>query len=950
MSVLSLIIGLSSFALRIRLYVAKITGMDKKYNHKAIETKWQKRWEQAGVLRPEEMRKAKKPFYNLWMFPYPSAEGLHAGHAFASTGSDVQGRYQRMRGRHVFQPIGFDSFGIHSENFAIKIGDTPQNMLKRTTATYTRQLKSLGHGYDWTRTVTTSDVDYYRWTQWLFIELFKAGLAYKKKAVVNWCPSCKTVLADEQIMTPAQAGKIPAGYKSLEEVPAGVRVCERCGSIPEQRELSQWFLRITDYADRLLTNLNKIDWSERVVKAQREWIGKKEGIKISYPIEGHDATVVCFTTRPDTNFGATFVVVSPEYAKDHLLKLVPEELEQNVSKYIETSLSKTEQQRQTEEKIKTGVFTGLYAINRLNGYKMPIWVSDFVLAGFGTGAVVGVPGHDKRDFEFARTFNLPVVRVVVGPDGDTSEITNLQKVREEGEGVMINSGFLNGLGVDEAIVDIVDYIEKKGWGKRETAYHLRDWLISRQRYWGPPIPMIYCEKCAKEGRSWFSEQTAQSENSSSLEGPRHSGGASQSRRISRTEPLHADQSDWESAGWWPEENLPVELPEISDFKPKGEGQGPLADHPEFYETTCPACGAPARRETDVSDTFLDSSWYFLAYPNVDTKAYQQSLRGYGKQSTVKSAKNNSRSISPLDPKVSSKWLPVNLYFGGAEHAVLHLMYARFVTQALHDLGYLDFEEPFPRFFAHGLMINDGAKMSKSRGNIVNPDTYIEKFGADTLRLYLMFMGPMDGSPDFRDSGIEGARRFIARVWNLYVDYDSSSSKSLEAPINIGAARISAVDESKLTVKLHQTIKKVSKDMESFSYNTALAAIMELVNAMRDNPKDINREVLVDLCKLLAPFTPHLCEEIWCEILGEEFSVHLSTWPQFDPKKVIEDTVAVALQVNGKTRSIMKVAIDQSQDKEALAKLARENEKIKYYIEGKNAKEIVVPGKIVNFVF
>lgn len=902
--------------------------MNKKYNHKLIERKWQNKWHDEAVLRPKSMDKAKNPFYNLWMFPYPSAEGLHAGHAFASTGSDVYGRFMRMKQKTVFQPIGYDSFGIHGENFAIKSEEQPRKILSRTTKNYERQLKSLGHGYDWTRTVTTSDIEYYRWTQWLFVELFKAGLAYKKKAAVNWCPSCKTVLADEQIMTPSQAGKIPEGYKSLEEIPEGVRVCERCGSIPQQRELSQWFLRITDYADRLLDNLNKIDWSERVVKAQREWIGKKEGVNISYAIEGHDETVECFTTRPDTNFGATFVVVSPEYAKKNLFKIVPKEMQQDVSKYITQSLKKTEQQRKAEEKVKTGVFTGLYAINQLNGYKMPVWVSDFVLAGFGTGAVVGVPGHDKRDFEFAHTFDIPVVRVVVGQDKDTSQITKVEQVQED-QGVMINSEFLNGLDIHEATAKIMDYIEEKGWGKRETSYHLRDWLISRQRYWGPPIPMVYCEACAKKGKSWFSDLSK------------------------KNKLLHPDQTDWDHRGWYPTEDLPVELPEISDFQPQGEGKGPLANHPEFYNTTCPVCGAPARRETDVSDTFLDSSWYFLAYPNVDTKAYQQTLRGYGKQSKIESAKNNSYPISPMDNEVSNKWLPVNLYFGGAEHAVLHLMYARFVTYALHDLGFFQFEESFPRFFAHGLMIKDGSKMSKSRGNVVNPDTYIEKFGADTLRLYLMFMGPMDGNPDFRDSGIEGARRFIERVWDLYNsdamslllrDSDQVQRSSRKVTDNQNPA-----DDSKLSIKLHQTIKKVSKDIESFSYNTALASIMELVNAMRDNPKDINREVLVTLCKLMAPFTPHMCEEIWCEILGEKFSVHVSSWPQFDPNKVEEDVVTVALQVNGKTRSIIEVARDVSQDKVFLVKFAREDEKIKRYIQGKNAKEIVVPGKIVNFV-
>ena len=881
-----------------------------KFDHKLIEKKWQDSWSKDDVYSPNVESDSNK-FYNLWMFPYPSAEGVHVGTIFSSTGSDVFGRFMRMSGKSVFQPMGYDSFGIHSENYAIKIGEKPQKMLERTITHYENQFKAIGHGYDWTKTVTTSNPDYYKWTQWLFIQLFKAGLAYKKKASVNFCPSCKTVLADEQIVTPAQAGKFPSQYKSIEEVPEGVRVCERCGSIPERRELAQWFFKITDYAERLLANLDIINWSERVLVAQREWIGKKAGITITYPIKDRDKSVSCFTTRPDTNFGATFVVVSPEYARDELLKLAPENKKKEVEDYIKASLAKTEQQRREEGKTKTGVFTGLYAVNQLNNYEMPVWVSDFVLSGFGTGAVVGVPGHDKRDFEFAKTFDLPIVRVVVASDGDSSEITKAEQVQED-QGNMVNSEFLNGLDIHEATKKIMDYLEEKGWGKRETTYHLRDWLISRQRYWGPPIPMIYCPSCAKAS------------------------------------------AGKENAGWFavPLEQLPVLLPDIDDYQPKGEGQGPLAGHPEFYETTCPNCGGKARRETDVSDTFLDSAWYFLRYPSVSASGSESSLLGGPREASQPVASDSTalqEGNHPWDAEITKKWLPVDLYFGGAEHSVLHLMYARFVTMALHDMGHLEFEEPFPNFFAHGLMIKDGAKMSKSRGNVVNPDEYIEKYGADTLRLYLMFMGPMDGYPDFRDTGIEGMFRFTNRLWNLLANHDDIIVVSPE-------------ETSELIAKTHRTIKKVTEDVKIYHYNTAISALMELANTMNaiiknGNIKRANGGIrcaewdftVNSLTKLIAPFAPHLAEEVWREILGNNSSVHTSSWPAYDEALVVEENVTIPVQVNGKLRGTVSVASSEADRRETIEKLALGNANINKWLEGKDYKTIFIPGRLINFV-
>ena len=846
--------------------------MEEKYNHQEIESKWRKKWLEEGIYQPD-LKNAKKPFYNLMMFPYPSAEGLHAGNMFAFTGSDIYGRYTRMNGFDVLEPIGLDGFGIHSENYALKIGKSPQEHSITSEKNFYRQLTMIGNGFSWDNHLETYDPNYYRWTQWIVLQLFKNGLAYQKSAPVNWCPSCKTVIADEQVI----AGK-----------------CERCGTAVNTRELKQWFFRITDYAERLLQGHKKIKWSERVVVAQKNWIGKKEGINIRYPIKGTSKELEIFTTRPDTNFGATFVVVAPEYAKKNLLDLIAQDKLIVVSKYINHSLNKSEQQRQEEGREKTGIFTHLYAVNRLNGYEMPIWISDFVLMNVGTGAVVGVPGHDIRDFEFAKKFDLQVKRVVVGPDRDQDEITKIKQIFE-GEGRVINSEFLDGLDTPTATQKIADYLEKKDWGRKVTAYHLRDWLISRQRYWGPPIPFIYCEKCAEEGKSYFSEH----------------------KKFS-PKMLHKDQSDWDHSGWWPVEEgkLPVELPYLKNYKPQGGEKGPLDDDPKFYETTCPHCGNKAKRETDVSDTFVDSSWYFLRYPSVGLK---------------------SATKLPFDIEITKKWLPVDLYFGGAEHSVLHLMYARFVTMVLHDLGLISFEEPFPRFFAHGLLIKDGAKMSKSKGNIINPDEYIDRFGADAFRLYLMFIGPIDSSPDFRDTGMEGMHRFVGRFWRLMTGKTTK--------------KISEKDAEILSIKLHQTIKKGTEDIQNFRYNTAISQLMILINFIEE--KGINENVKKILCLLFAPFAPYITEEIWQNNFGsdEEFtSIHLQPWPKYDANLVKEEEVVIIIQVDGKIRSQITVKSEISKSKEDMEKMAKNDEKIKKWIRGNEIKKtIFVPGKLINFV-
>ena len=824
-----------------------------KYDHQRIEKKWNAIWLETK-LNSQDISVAKKPFYNLMMFPYPSAEGLHVGNVYAFTGSDIYGRYKRMQGFDVFEPIGLDGFGIHSENYALKIGQHPMDHAAKTEKKFYAQLHTIGAMIDWDKTVETYDSGYYRWTQWLFVQMFKHGLAYRAKSSVNWCPSCKTVLADEQVID---------------------NKCERCGNNIEKRLLEQWFFRITEYAGKLLGNLHSLDWSEKVKVAQKNWIGKKEGINIKYQVVDkngkHIGEISCFTTRPDTNFGATFVVLAPEHPfVTHIVTVLESEQRVAIRHYIEAG-------RIVESRMKTGVATGLYCVNQLTGTKMPVYISDFVLAGFGTGAVVGVPGHDLRDFEFAMQFNIPVIRVVKGAGGDISKISRIEQVQED-EGVMMNSGFLNGMDIHKATIKIMEYMEKKGWGKRETTYHLRDWLISRQRYWGPPIPMIYCAACAKKKKG-----------------------------------ERADMHGWYTV---PEKNLPVLLPKIEDYRPGDDGIAPLAKHKEFYETICPGCKGKAVRETDVSDTFLDSSWYFLRYPSTD---------------------DNSEAF---DKKITMKWLPVDMYTGGAEHSVLHLMYSRFVTMALHDWGYLDFEEPFTRFYAHGLVIKDGAKMSKSKGNVVNPDEYIKLYGSDALRLYLMFMGPFDQGGDFCDAAMEGMSRWVGRVWRMAQESMSHQSHASSATI------VSAVQKA---------IKLVGDDVEKRRYNTAIACMMELTNLIGDSGGLLGIVELKQFILMLAPFAPHITEELWAMANGlKEFkllqSVHVQPWPKVDKTKIVDQDVIIAVQINGKLRDTFPANIVSASIQNDIETEAKKRENVQKYLAGKLILNVIfVPGKIINFV-
>ena len=809
------------------------------YDPAAIERKWQERWRERATNTPD-LDRVPRPFYQLMMFPYPSAEGLHIGNVFAFTGNDIYGRFQRLRGNNVFEPIGFDAFGIHSENYALKVGIHPTELIPRNIENFRRQLRRVGLMVDWSRELSTTDPAYYKWTQWLFLQLMNKGLAYKKKAAVNWCPSCKTVLSNEQVVNGA---------------------CERCGTLVEQRMLEQWFFRITDYAPRLLADLDSIDWSESTKTAQRNWLGKSDGAELVFRARdsSSNAEIRVFTTRPDTIFGATYLVLAPEHPLVAALT-VPEKRAE-VAAYVERATKMDLVARRTEKE-KTGVFTGSYATNPATKEPIPIWIADYVLMDYGTGAIMAVPGHDERDFEFARKFTLPIVRVVAGEGDDANAPLDAAQVDTAGAR-LVNSGQFDGLAVEEAKTRIIDWLVTQVHGdnggepvaKRVVNYRLHDWCISRQRYWGPPIPVIYCDKCGVQQV--------------------------------------------------PEKDLPVLLPYIEDFRPDDTGVSPLARHEEWYRVPCPECGAMARRETDVSDTFLDSAWYFLRYPSTDIEDH------------------------PFDADRTRKWLPVDSYIGGNEHAVLHLLYTRFITMVLHDMGYLDFEEPFKKFRAHGLIIRDGAKMSKSRGNVVNPDAYIERWGADSFRTYLMFLGPFEEGGDFRDGGISGVRRFLERVWASVMEM-----------------RADGEPDAAVMRKLHQTIKKVGDDIARLSYNTAIAAMMEYVNVVRASERTPHRAEVTPLLQLVAPFAPHFSEELW-ERLGHDNSIFDSSWPAYDEALITEDEIDLVVQVNGKMRGRVHVPRTITQADALKAALAEPS--VAKFVAGDPKKVIFVPGRLLNIV-
>ena len=812
-----------------------------KYNPQDIEKKWQARWEADKLYQVDEDSERQK-WYALTMFPYTSGD-LHIGHWYAMAPSDVHARFKRMQGYNVLHPIGFDAFGLPAENAAIKHGIHPYTWTMQNVENMRHQLRSLGAMYDWRRELITCLPEYYKWTQWFFLKLYQAGLAYRGKAPANWCPKCKTVLANEQVV--------------------GEGHCERCNTPVVKRDMEQWFFRITKYADELL-DFPDVEWPERIKLMQRNWIGKSVGVEISFGLEheGVDETEIrVFTTRPDTIFGVTFLVFAPEHPL--VAKLTTPENKEKVQSYIERARSQTEIERLSTEKEKTGVFIGAYALNKLNGEKVPIWIADYVLLTYGTGAVMGVPAHDQRDFEFAQDYDIPI-KVVIAPDRWSGE--ELEEAYVEA-GTMVNSGQFNGMLSGQGKEAIADFMEAKGYGKRTTSYRLRDWLISRQRYWGAPIPIIYCPKCG-------------------------------------TVPV-------------PESDLPVLLPEDAEFKPTGES--PLEYCESFVNTTCPKCGGPSRRETDTMDTFMCSNWYFLRYTS---PGYDQ---------------------GPFDPAKVAYWMPVDQYTGGAEHATMHLFYARFFNKAIRDLGLVNFDEPFTRLFNQGTIVMERQKMSKSRGNVVNPDEYVAKLGADTVRGYLMFVGPWDQGGGWDDSGISGIWRWFNRVWALaLVEQDKK-----------GLPPMDQTAEDELRHQTHKTIKKVTEDLEKFRFNTMLAALMEFTNYLskakegRFVTNAAWNEAIESLLLLLAPTAPHMTEELW-ERTGHAYSIHNQSLPSWDEGLVSEEQVTLVIQVNGKLRD--RVTVSASISEAEARELALNRERVQAHTDGKEIKDFIyVPGRLVNVV-
>ena len=821
--------------------------MNEKYNFKEIEQKWQKYWEDNQCFKTTE-DDTKEKYYCLEMFPYPSGK-LHMGHVRNYSIGDVIARFKKMDGYNVLHPMGWDSFGLPAENAAIKHGIHPSKWTWENIAEMRNQLRQLGLSYDWDREVATCHEDYYKWMQWIFIQFFNRGLAYKKENPVNWCPSCQTVLANEQVVDGC---------------------CERCKSPVGKKNLSQWYLKITDYADRLLDNLDTLDgWPNKVKVMQRNWIGRSTGAEVDFNIKGDDRKLKIFTTRCDTLFGVTYMVLAPEHP--YVMSLVEgSEYEKPVLEYLDKVQHMSDIERTSTTNEKTGVFIGRYAVNPLNGKEVPIFISDYVLMDYGTGAIMAVPAHDQRDFDFAKKFNLEIIPVV-DPENEEIDIHNLKEAFVA-EGKMINSGEFDGMNNREAIEKVAAYLEENGIGKKTVNYRLRDWLISRQRYWGCPIPMIYCEDC----------------------------------------------------GWVPEkvENLPVKLPTDVEFT--GKGESPLTTSKEFAKAVCPVCGKPARREMDTMDTFLDSSWYFLRY--CDPKNTE----------------------APFDVAKVNYWMNVDQYIGGVEHAILHLMYSRFFMMALYDMGLVPCEEPFKNLLTQGMVNKDGKKMSKSLGNVVSPEEIIEKYGADTARLFILFAAPPERELDWSDAGVEGSYRFLNRVYKLVYEF---TEKYPAAPATF---EVKTAADKELNYRLNAAIKKVSEDVGGrFSFNTAISSIMELVNEMYKYKESDQLNVgllgkaVKELIVILSPFTPHICEEMW-EHIGQKQSLTTMAWPEYDEDALVRDTVEIVVQINGKVRERLQVA--SGLDKESLEKIAMENEKVRELLKEKTViKVIAVPGRLLNIV-
>ena len=798
------------------------------FNHRAVEEKWRKNWEK----NPVNVNDGKKPkYYCLDMFPYPSGNGLHVGHWRGYVISDVWSRYKLMQGHYIIHPMGWDAFGLPAENYAIKMGVHPAKSTAENVANIKKQINDIAALYDWDMEVNTTDPGFYKWTQWIFVQMFKKGLAYEKEFPINWCPSCKTGLANEEVVN---------------------GVCERCGTTVTKKNLRQWMLKITAYADRLLNDLDKLDWPEKVKKMQTDWIGKSYGAEVDFPVEGRDEKITVYTTRPDTLYGATFMVLAPEHA---LAKgLATDETREDVEAYILRSSMRSNVDR-VQDKEKTGVFTGSYAVNPMNGAKLPIWLSDYVLADYGTGAIMCVPAHDDRDFEFATKFHIPIVQVIAK---DGKEIEHLTEAYKEASGKMINSGDWNGRESAELKKEAPLIVEKMGVGKKTVNYKLRDWVFSRQRYWGEPIPIIHCPHCGNV-------------------------------------PV-------------PEDQLPLTLPDVESYQPTGTGESPLAAIDEWVNTTCPVCGVPAKRETNTMPQWAGSSWYFLRY--VDN--------------------HNSKEL--VSREKADKYLPVDMYIGGVEHAVLHLLYSRFYTKFLCDIGAVDFDEPFIKLFNQGMITGkNGIKMSKSKGNVVSPDDLIRDYGCDSLRMYELFVGPPDLDAEWDDRGIDGVSSYLKRFWNLVLDNKDKNAKATAESLKLR----------------HKMVYDITSRLDSFSLNTVISGFMEYNNKMIDlarRENGIDKETLETAVTLLAPFAPHIAEELW-EQLGHSETVFAHGWPSADEEAMKEDEVEIAVQINGKTRGVVKISSSSSKEEAIAAGKAAVADRL----EGNVVKEIYVPGRIINLV-
>ena len=800
------------------------------YNHKEIEKKWQKYWAKTNTFNTHDDPEKPK-FYALDMFPYPSGQGLHVGHPEGYTATDILSRVKRSQGYNVLHPMGWDAFGLPAEQYALDTGNDPAEFTQKNIETFRRQINSLGFSYDWNREVNTTDPEYYKWTQWIFTKLYEKGLAYEAEVAVNWVPELGTVISNEEVID----GK-----------------SERGGYDVVRKPMRQWMLKITAYADRLLDDLELVDWPESIKEMQRNWIGRSVGANIEFKVAGTDKSYTVFTTRPDTLFGATYSVLAPEL--DLVREITTPEQKAAVEAYIEETAKKSDLKRTDLAKEKTGVFTGAYAINPVNGKEIPIWIADYVLSSYGTGAIMAVPAHDERDFEFAQTFGLEILPVIEGGD--------VQKAAYTEDGTHINSEFLNGMNKQEAIDKMNEWLEENGVGKKEVSYRLRDWLFSRQRYWGEPIPIIHWED---------GTVTAV-----------------------------------------PEEELPLRLPKTKNIKPSGTGESPLANIEEWVNVVDPVTGKKGRRETNTMPQWAGSSWYYLRYIDPHNK---KELADYEKL---------------------KRWLPVDIYIGGAEHAVLHLLYARFWHKFLYDIGVVPTKEPFQKLYNQGMILGENnEKMSKSRGNVVNPDDVVETYGADTLRMYEMFMGPLDASIAWSENGLEGSRKFLDRVWRLIVDENNKMRD-----------RITTLNDGKLDKVYHQTVKKVTEDYENLHFNTAISQLMVFINEAY-KVDALPYEYIEGFVQLLAPIAPHMGEELWA-ILGNDGGISYAPWPTYDEAALVEDEVEVVFQVNGKVRAKSNVPRDLGKDE--LEKAALANEIVQEYIEGKTVRKVIaVPNKLVNIV-